>query len=764
MQIMNKSGIRGYYRAVKMDVRGLRGSGPDGSVQFEDMWEGGPGGWRPKYPDRVTFDHTSKNKILKRGLDKMLSELTEGSSALHHPDIVDDNVAACFTAFILVADVPRDGSTYPADAKVLWNESDGQYNINIPPGPAPHTPGQGRRGIRNDDTVGPGLKRISTAHVTTNPYRELEYVFFAQANVPLFATGQVVVQDGATVVDGATIQLDDGINPALTFEFDSNASVAAWDGDPLNNIPIVFGGGDTQAQVRDKTVAKINEILDDREGSGYLFITAVAGAGGDVDLTHDKGGEIGNTTITVAGAGLAKTDFTGGSDGGLETADDGIDNLPIKAIGMAEEVDCGNTEPNSHWGSRSILGVAPTHQGKSDKSYVHEGTNLHKYVTTETMGGVGLEGYVVSTENAETLRTITADALDVIDAADDSVYLENGDLTKNDEGRELDAVGSTVTPATPFTIQTVITKKRAILVENVTVGDTGPWTQTDINEPNTGDKCFDGDVTSEGSSGSLKFGEIDLGFRWRSATGGGPHHVGRAWLTAKTIIGVRIIIPAGVNIDNVPDKFDIEYLPDGGAGTNPFDDAWSVVAGESYASGQAAGLFNAGEKGVEYIFASPQAGIRGIRLAALDASVAADFATVAELHIFEAITNISFSNDSIRFRVDGVNWIQKNLGDVASTDNMQLFADAINAAVRGYGVEATLDSFGHLLFRGTVAGDNSVLELDSEANGSTINTKTGLTGAGGSSETGVTQVVRKFPTDAETFIVRFNNSGDLPLP
>ena len=64
----SRAGIGGVFRFIRHDVSGLEGTGPGGEVTFDDLWEGEPGEWKAKEPDRVTQDLTVKNKILKRGL------------------------------------------------------------------------------------------------------------------------------------------------------------------------------------------------------------------------------------------------------------------------------------------------------------------------------------------------------------------------------------------------------------------------------------------------------------------------------------------------------------------------------------------------------------------------------------------------------------------------------------------------------------------------------------------------------------------------
>src|SRR3989339_273536 len=55
-----------------------------------------------------------------------------------------------------------------------------------------------------------------------------------------------------------------------------------------------------------------------------------------------------------------------------QTGDKGLDGFPIKSVGMAYGVDCGDGEANSQIGIRAVIGLAPTFQGVSDRKYCHE--------------------------------------------------------------------------------------------------------------------------------------------------------------------------------------------------------------------------------------------------------------------------------------------------------------------------------------------------------------------------------------------------------
>jgi len=547
-----RAGLQGEFRFVRFDTSKIQGSGPGGEALFEDLWERGAGGeLRPKHPEAVLEDRTVKNKFLKRGISRLMHIALQGHGGTYTPsDITDSPTVNCFQAFILCSDKTAGG--YIGDAKVEWEESDGASNGVIPtggtgsgPGSAPHTAGEGRRGILLSDTTGPGLKRVSISYPTTDPYREIEYVFFAQAN----------------------------------------------------------------------------------------------------------------------------------PSGALETGEDGIDNFPIMSIGLAEGVAAGAGESASRWGVRAILGLAPTLQGVSDRSYQHEGTGLTLYTGTTVLS---TDGYVESSHR----------------------------------------------------------------------------------DGYSGDNCFDGDSTSQGITGL-----VDLGDKWASLDQPGPHEVGRVWSSTRDIAGIRIVVPAGTNKDLVPEQFLIRYLDPTANGGSPrpgTDADWVTVTGEDYSGGaEATEIFDGGVYGKEYVFGTPVT-CNGIKVSGITSFDSGRGAEIAELYAFEEMTAVTLSSDILRLQTDVIDgYSAYSLADRAATQDVQELADAINVAVRGYELEAVRSELGYLWIRSTVAGDNSQVDLDSVASGSSANVKLGFP-TGGANDVGTTQPVTKGQNDALTIIYRLNMSGDLP--
>ena len=351
-----------------------------------------------------------------------------------------------------------------------------------------------------------------------------------------------------------------------------------------------------------------------------------------------------------------------------ETGDGGIDNFPIKSIGMANTVSCGNGEAGSQWGSRSVLGLRPNFQGICDRSYQHEGTGLTYYTGTTT---ITADGYVASSQLA------------------------------------------------------------GFGAENV----------------------FDGYSQEEGLSGV-----VDLGTgNWTSADSAGSHEIGRIWSSTKNIRGIRIIIPSETNKNFTPDKFKIRYLDPTANSNNPrpgTDADWVDVSDQDYtSSSQSTNIFDGGTYGYEYVFSSAVS-CNGIKISSMVAFDSSHSVKIMELMAFELMSSITLSSDTLKLAVDGIPTYKTfNLTDVSATTDVEDIVDSINSVVDGYGLEAQRSNFGYLWLYGTVAGDNSKLDLDSVTNGSSANTKLGLWIAGGQ-KVGTTQELTKLPQDALTIIYR----------
>lgn len=778
MYLKSGAGVSGQFKLIRHDISGIEGSGPNGEVTFHDLWElkisGGNCEWVSKHPESIKEVKTPQNKITKRGLSYILHRAlsAHGGGPYVPSDISYSGDSNPFLAFCLLADDPDTGGggagAKDADARVGWDESDGQYDTKIPRTVA--NPGEGKRGILLSVTSGT-FYRLSTVYPTTAPYREIEYTFFAPSSTPTFAIGSIVVDFASMPSDGDYFTLNDGIHDPLNFEFDTNDSITA------GNVRVDVSAAASSQDVVDRLVEAINSERF------RLHINATDAGSSTISLQHTTGGLIGQQAITyswVLGGSWAFAGMLGGS--ATETGEAEIDNLPIKSLCMANAVACGHDEASSMVGLRSIVGVAPTQQGVSDRVYIHEGSGLHEYIATETLGGQGnIDGYVQSGAESESVRTIAASGTDSITVLTRRVIMKNGLFQQNEVGYNFVISGSSNGNDGTYVIQTVVNGMTIILASAPPGTNEGNGFAGEVMADNTGEGCFDGDIESEVDTGLVDLGPL----KWRSVDSSGPHTVGRIWGAAdKAVRGIRIIGPSGTPKDNYPDLFKVQYLDVTKApGLNPNNlepadnNHWTDVVGQDYtSSSQDDNIYNNEDRGYEYVFSAPIY-TRGIRLTSMLASDSTKAVEIGELFIFEdpaIITLTSGVNDAIKLATDGVpggaigTYRTFELGDLVTTgdalnEDVQAICDAINAQVRGYELEAIRSEFGFLWVRCTVAGDNSRLDLDSEANGSTVNSDIGLDVAGETDKAGTTEVMRKYPADSFTFIYRAAISGDLPV-
>lgn len=120
------------------------------------------------------------------------------------------------------------------------------------------------------------------------------------------AAGSITTVAAASLIDGETFTLNDGVHAATVFEFDSNATVT------VGHVAVTFSGGNTATQIRDAIIAAVNGV------TSTLNITAAPGTSAQVLLTNDTAGTVGNVTITetVANSGFTTIGMTGGTDSG----------------------------------------------------------------------------------------------------------------------------------------------------------------------------------------------------------------------------------------------------------------------------------------------------------------------------------------------------------------------------------------------------------------------------------------------------------------
>lgn len=127
---------------------------------------------------------------------------------------------------------------------------------------------------------------------------------FGFASTP--ASGSLQAVAGSALIDGENFVLEDGINAAVTFEFDSDGSVVETA--VLRSVD--FTGGDDAGTVRDAMVTAI-------QGAPALAITPTEDGVSAVALINDVPDAAGNILITdtVADAGFVTEGMSGGAAG-----------------------------------------------------------------------------------------------------------------------------------------------------------------------------------------------------------------------------------------------------------------------------------------------------------------------------------------------------------------------------------------------------------------------------------------------------------------
>lgn len=143
---------------------------------------------------------------------------------------------------------------------------------------------------------------------TNWPYRGV-IVYAPRAEFP---TGTLVFT--GTPADAGTLKIDDGVNVAVTFEFDTSA-----DGVTSGNIEVDnSASGITAATTANLTQAQI----EDQFTKGNLDINAVVDttATGTVNLKNRRVGTVGNISITDSATNVTVTGMSGGLDTGRPQA------------------------------------------------------------------------------------------------------------------------------------------------------------------------------------------------------------------------------------------------------------------------------------------------------------------------------------------------------------------------------------------------------------------------------------------------------------
>jgi hypothetical protein len=175
------------------------------------------------------------------------------------------------------------------------------------------------------------------------------------------ATGSIDCDDtGSDVIpaDGETFVLDDGINAAVTFEFDTNSSVTQTD--TLRQVDISAAADDDDVKTA---------IISAVTGAPTLDITATSGGTGIVTLTNDTYGTVGNVTITetVTDAKFAVSGMSSGagdmkvlSVAGSETPSGG-NNIKAVGAGVVQGLVCATNSSFGTWTADEVAGDNALH-------------------------------------------------------------------------------------------------------------------------------------------------------------------------------------------------------------------------------------------------------------------------------------------------------------------------------------------------------------------------------------------------------------------
>lgn len=142
------------------------------------------------------------------------------------------------------------------------------------------------------------------------------------------ATGFINTIPAADFVEGETFTINDGVNPATVFEFDTDASVAG------SNVAVDISAAVTADDVKLAIISAIN-------GVALLAVTASNGGTGRVFLQHDQVGVTGNNLITEL---VADADFVvSGMSGGLSAGANPTPSIPgLGDYSLATGVDSAN--------------------------------------------------------------------------------------------------------------------------------------------------------------------------------------------------------------------------------------------------------------------------------------------------------------------------------------------------------------------------------------------------------------------------------------
>jgi len=144
----------------------------------------------------------------------------------------------------------------------------------------------------------------------------------------LAATGSLAVIKANDFDEDDTFTLNDGVNPAIVFEFTKDATLTN-----MSHVPVVMMANQNAATVKATVIGAINS-----PAGRPLLITASAGSGALVNLVHDFKTTAGNVAISeaVTDADFGVTGMSGGTGGNCasgQACNSNDDCVPTAASG-----------------------------------------------------------------------------------------------------------------------------------------------------------------------------------------------------------------------------------------------------------------------------------------------------------------------------------------------------------------------------------------------------------------------------------------------
>lgn len=130
----------------------------------------------------------------------------------------------------------------------------------------------------------------------------------ASSNVKVYEFDAAVAATGTVdftgqPADAGSIQINDGVNPAVTFEFDTNSSVVQ-----TSTLRQVVVGG--------STAVTVTNLINAINSAPTLAVTASPGTGTQALLVNDATGTLGNQPVVDAASNLTVTGMAGGANAG----------------------------------------------------------------------------------------------------------------------------------------------------------------------------------------------------------------------------------------------------------------------------------------------------------------------------------------------------------------------------------------------------------------------------------------------------------------